>query len=174
MGPLCQLDLDGEPIEMAFGERITVGRADATVSLGAPGISRRHLEIYRGSEGPMIRDLGSRNGTRVAGARLDTPIAVGAGLEVQLGSEVTLGIAPATIGEQWLRVEVAARAIVAPLGVARIGALTVSDGADGWLEADASSGSLVLGKLLVRSPIQLCHGDEVRESRDGPVRLRVP
>jgi hypothetical protein len=58
--------------------------------------------------------------------------------------------------------------------VLRVGALTISEGADGWLEADASSGSLALGKLLVRSPIQLCRDDVVREGREGAIRLRVP
>jgi hypothetical protein len=122
----------------------------------------------------MIRDLGSRNGNRLAGARLDTPIAVGDGLVVQLGGEVTLAIAPATAGPGWVRLEVAGREIVEPLGVLRVGELTISEGAVGWLEADASSGSLALGKLLVSSPIQLWRDDVVREGREGAIRLRVP
>jgi pSer/pThr/pTyr-binding forkhead associated (FHA) protein len=50
--------------------------------------SRRHAEVWRGGERWILRDLGSRNGTRVNGIRAIEPV------EVPPGDRVTLGGAP--------------------------------------------------------------------------------
>jgi transcriptional regulator with PAS, ATPase and Fis domain len=49
---------------------ITVGRApEATIRVDDPSVSRIHVRIHLGSV-PRVEDLGSANGTRMAGARL--------------------------------------------------------------------------------------------------------
>ncbi len=47
---------------------MVVGRvAPAHVVLGDEGVSRRHVEIHADQHPPQLRDLGSKNGTRVNG-----------------------------------------------------------------------------------------------------------
>ena len=82
---------EGEsPREHVFDEyTVVVGRgADADLTLEDPGrvISKRHAEIRRTGTAVKARDLGSKNGTRLGGHRLDTdsfsPIQTGEKLEV--------------------------------------------------------------------------------------------
>lgn len=54
------------------GERVVVGRArDCDLILPDVLLSRRHAELVRADPGWMLRDLGSLNGTRLNGARLE-------------------------------------------------------------------------------------------------------
>jgi hypothetical protein len=65
---------------------ITLGRSrecDCVVS--EPSVSRRHAELRRDGEQWLLRDLGSRNGTRVNGLRVLEET------EVQPGDRVSLG-----------------------------------------------------------------------------------
>ena len=70
----------------ATGTRMLVGRA-ATCDCVVPDdcVSRRHAQLWRDGERWLLRDLGSRNGTRVNGVRV-----VGA-VEVHVGDCVSLG-----------------------------------------------------------------------------------
>jgi ABC-type multidrug transport system ATPase subunit/ABC-type multidrug transport system permease subunit len=72
-------------IEFA-GERLTLGRDESNdVVLDDPNVSRFHAEVLRGADGRIeVRDLASRNGTRVNGqlvrkAWLDTGSDIGVG-----------------------------------------------------------------------------------------------
>lgn len=63
----------------------TIGRGDdATWVILDEDLSREHVEIIRGWEGVMVRDLGSKNGTRIDGVRLSgvAPLRDGARIEV--------------------------------------------------------------------------------------------
>jgi len=91
-GPRADLVIDGQRLELCFGDSVVVGRSEAGINIGSPSVSREHLMIRRGTSGPEVVDLGSRNGTKLAGAQLDTPVSVGARLELVLGDEVTLSI----------------------------------------------------------------------------------
>jgi serine/threonine protein kinase len=56
---------------------ITVGRSkNNDIVLEAPGVTRRHAQLERTSEGWQVRDLGSKNGTYLDGAPLlpDIPV----------------------------------------------------------------------------------------------------
>jgi len=54
------------------GEALTVGSAEGNdLVLADPTVSRYHLELRRGEEGVRVVDLGSTNGTRFAGARIE-------------------------------------------------------------------------------------------------------
>jgi hypothetical protein len=57
-----------EPPELAAGERRVLGRSNECVySIPDPTVSARHAALVRDDDGWLIRDLGSRNGTRVNG-----------------------------------------------------------------------------------------------------------
>lgn len=61
-------------------DRVTIGRArDSDIALPGRRLSRHHAEIRRTAEGLVLRDLGSRNGTRLNGklVRGDTPLRPG-------------------------------------------------------------------------------------------------
>ena len=54
------------------GERVVVGRSrDCDLILPDVLLSRRHVELVRSAEGWLVRDLGSLNGTRLNGARVE-------------------------------------------------------------------------------------------------------
>ena len=68
------------------GERITIGRAPTNhVVLQDDRASRSHAEIRPASQGWLIRDLDSRNGTLLAGERLSNDQPLAAGDVVQIG-----------------------------------------------------------------------------------------
>jgi hypothetical protein len=171
LGPRVELVIDGERIELALGERIVVGRSDAAVNVGSPSVSREHLALTRGALGIEVVDLGSRNGTTLAGARLEAPVHVGERLELLLGGEVTFTIEPCPIGA---RLGFAGRVVHVALGPLRVGAWSIAPAEDGWLELRAPHDRPpFLGELRSEATIELCRGDELRERPGGPVRLRV-
>jgi DNA-binding winged helix-turn-helix (wHTH) protein len=75
-------------IPLADGDNI-VGRAqDASVWIDAPGVSRHHARIRLSEGEAMLEDLGSKNGTYVGGARIDSPSALADGDQIRIGSVV--------------------------------------------------------------------------------------
>ncbi len=67
------------------GERVSVGSADnTTLRLTDPYVSRYHIEVEATDDGVVIRDLGSRNGTRV-GALTVREVSSRAEVELELG-----------------------------------------------------------------------------------------
>ena len=65
-----------------------VGRsASCTITIDDPSISREHAEIVVDDRGARIRDLNSRNGVRVNGARITTETALGDGDKIALGQQ---------------------------------------------------------------------------------------
>jgi hypothetical protein len=75
---------------------VTLGRSrDCDCVLAEPSVSRRHAELRRDGERWLLRDLGSRNGTRVNGVRLLDEAEVGPGDRVSFGdARFQLGEAP--------------------------------------------------------------------------------
>ncbi len=80
-------------LQLPSGERVTVGHRVVTigrlpecaVSLNDPNVSRRHAEIHPGSEITIV-DLGSTNGTKVNGLRIDGQRVLVDGDIISLGS----------------------------------------------------------------------------------------
>jgi hypothetical protein len=65
---------------------VTIGRAnDCDCVLAEPTVSRRHAELRRDRNRWLLRDLGSRNGTRVNGMRVLEATEVHPGDRVALG-----------------------------------------------------------------------------------------
>lgn len=64
-----------------------IGRGDgATWVILDEDLSREHVEITRGWEGVTLRDLGSKNGTRVDGARITGQVPLRDGAEIEAGN----------------------------------------------------------------------------------------
>jgi hypothetical protein len=68
------------------GARVVVGRShDCDVVLDDPNVSRRHAELRRQGDTWMVADLGSTNGLKVNGRRVEHAV-------LKPGDEITLGL----------------------------------------------------------------------------------
>ena len=78
------------PVEDAA---VTLGRELGNrVVLADTQVSAHHAVVQRGPDGPIVRDLGSTNGTSVNGDRIDGSRLLRHGDEVSLGGEVRLRV----------------------------------------------------------------------------------
>lgn len=70
---------ESERVHPLQGERVRLGRApENDIRLADPSVSRFHAVIERSPDGWLVRDLGSTNGTRHNGARVErAPLAAG-------------------------------------------------------------------------------------------------
>jgi hypothetical protein len=85
---------------ISFSNRMpeVIGRSDADFSVRGTSVSRRHAEIAQESGQFVVRDLGSRNGTLVAGVPLAGELAIEGDLEIGLGEDVAVLVRPAGRG----------------------------------------------------------------------------
>jgi Protein of unknown function (DUF3662)/Inner membrane component of T3SS, cytoplasmic domain len=75
---------------MLNGNRVVIGRSrDCDVVVSDPNVSRRHAELRRGEHGWSVVDLGSTNGIKVNGRRVDSA-------RLQPGDRITLGVTDLT------------------------------------------------------------------------------
>jgi len=178
-GPVLNLVVDGERVRFAMGSEVTVGRgAQATLVVSSRAISRNHLRVSRSNELAMVEDLGTRNGTMLAGARLCDRIPVGEGLQLRLGGEVPCDVRPGPGGPAGpVEIDVAGRLVRAPLGELLV---------HGWRIRSAGSGEThcvqllselrnrpFLGDYELAARIELAVGDALSTTRGGPVCLEV-
>jgi hypothetical protein len=69
------------------GDRFTIGRTrDCDLCLTDLSVSRLHAELLRGSDGWLLNDLGSHNGTRLNGWLVRETVSVRAGDRLEFGS----------------------------------------------------------------------------------------
>ncbi|MBK7580996.1 MAG: FHA domain-containing protein [Myxococcales bacterium] len=170
MAPRLTLSLAGERTELLFGDEISVGRADATLVIASPALSRTHLMIRRTPRGPQVLDLDSKNGTFLSGVRLGAPLPVNAPLELSLGGEVSLELRPWNTAGVCL--SHGTSPLFAPLGPFELGGWSITPGADGWLSLDLTSPAFLAG-LSVIGRIELLIGDRLSRAPAGPVELEV-
>ena len=72
------------------GSRVVLGRSrEADIVLQDPNVSRRHAELRRGDEGWQVVDLGSTNGIKVNGRRVDHQ-------PLRPGDQITIGVTDLT------------------------------------------------------------------------------
>jgi FHA domain len=181
-GPVAELDIGGILRRYALGGEVTIGRGDATIVLPSRSVSRQHLRLFRSEGAVFVEDLGTRNGTLLAGARLTQPIPVGAGVRLELGGEVPCSVAPFIDehgGGELFEIDVAGVRYAAPLGELmafgfRIDHEAVRDESYVVLRTPPGASRPYLGDYQLAERVELCAGDEIRDERGGPVRLRVP
>ena len=78
------------------GALVVGSSKDADVVLADPRVSRRHCEIALRDDGVLVHDLGSRNGTTIDGARVES-VVVAPGTQVALGDTVLSFVAADTV-----------------------------------------------------------------------------
>ena len=118
----------GADICLVLGECVVLGRSpedgagnEGLVAVPSAALSRRHLSMARRDGDVWVRDLGSHNGTTLRGDLLRGETAVGAGLELRLGGEVTLAVRPAADLPGVLALGIAGARYLAALGPAVLG-----------------------------------------------------
>jgi hypothetical protein len=181
--PVCWLGRGRGPLTRhALGERVTIGRGDATIVVSARAASRRHLELRRSGPGVEVEDLGTRNGTTLAGARLSGPLLLReAGALLSIGNEVPCRVELRRDEDGALvtvAIDIAGETHEAPLGPLRWRA--------GWaidVEVAGTATFVVLssspehpafrGSLQLAPRVELAAGDEIAETRGGPACLVV-
>lgn len=80
------LSLASGRITLSPGDNLVGRDPKAQVWLDDPSVSRQHARIQVGAGGVVVEDIGSKNGTRVRGAGINAPVALGDGDEVRFGS----------------------------------------------------------------------------------------
>ena len=71
--------------------RVVVGRApDCDIVLASDAVSKHHVEFEQSGQQVWVRDLGSKNGTSLAGTRIHSSIGVAIEDAVVLGQSVTI------------------------------------------------------------------------------------
>ena len=76
---------EGRTIPLAFGTHI-IGRDEAAeISSDSKTVSRRHARLVLTQESAVLEDLGSKNGTRVNGTVIRSPVTLMDGDEVKAG-----------------------------------------------------------------------------------------
>lgn len=125
-----------ERFVLVLGDEVVIGRTGGAIQVPSNAVSREHLRITREGEAIAVRDLQSLNGTQLRGIDLACPIVVGEGLELRLGKEVPLRIAPSKRLEGAIEIEVAGERYYAQLGPTRtpVAGLGLAAGPDGWIE----------------------------------------
>jgi predicted component of type VI protein secretion system len=81
--------LEGRRIEVEH--ELVIGRENVDVEIDDSELSRRHFAVRPVAGGLEVEDLGSRNGTRVDGTRIDGPT------RVRHGAVVTVGMTMFTV-----------------------------------------------------------------------------
>ncbi len=180
-GPLARVALEGHAgvITLALGDEVTIGRTEGTLRVASTAVSRKHVVIARRGDAFVVRDLGSRNRMQLRGMDVEGDVVVGQGIELRLGREVPLKLAPSALLDDALDVELAGQRFVAPLGRASLARVVgrpwhLELASDGWVElvAAADAPPLADGVTLVPRATLLA-GDAFAIARGAPVVLRV-
>jgi len=181
--PTVRFEVQGQVVHCAFGHEVTVGRGDATIVVGMRAISRVHIAMRREGADIVVNDLDTRNGTMLAGARIDGPIRVGSGVRLELGGEVPCTIEPTSgfaheVAPEGVVVNVASTRWIVPLGDLVIGDWRVDRvvrGSEAFvvLRTPVGASRPILGDLELAPEVELCQGDEIRATRGGPAVLLV-
>jgi DNA-binding winged helix-turn-helix (wHTH) protein len=86
-GPVCRLVWHGESIEVPAGRSIIGRDRGCAIQIDADSVSRQHARLDADGRDVSIEDLGSKNGTWVAGERIRGPVSLTDGISFRLGSE---------------------------------------------------------------------------------------
>ena len=82
----ARLRIDGRS-ELLGSAGATLGRSrEADIVIDDPNVSRKHAEVRPSGGSWIVRDLGSTNGVKVNGRRIDSPQSLKRGDEIELGT----------------------------------------------------------------------------------------
>jgi FHA domain len=173
--PVVVLDVLGERWVMVLGDEVVIGRTEGAIKVSSSAVSREHLRITREGEDVVVRDLDTRNGTQMRGIKLAGPLAVKDGLDLKLGKEVPLRIAPSKKLEGAVEIAVGGEKYVACLGPARTGipGLELAAAADGWIELVTKGSHAYLGDVELVPRATLLVGDAIATTRGGDAALKL-
>ncbi len=170
IGPEVALSFHGQTQRFVLGDRVSLGRQDASIVLPSPAISRTHLMLERAGEEMVVRDV-SRNGTTLGGVPLAAPLPLSSPLELVLGGEVRVKLIPhARFG---VCIVLPERTLLAPLGELDLEAGRVSSADDRWVELEPAASGAYLNSWRVTERIQLCRRDELSLLPGAPPIARV-
>ncbi|HEY4016662.1 MAG TPA: FHA domain-containing protein [Polyangiaceae bacterium] len=182
-----RLILSGRCLGVVFGDEIVIGRSPgyesregARVRTGllrvpSPAVSRRHLLVWRRTDGVAVRDLGSRHGTTEAGLPWSGEALVGDGIELHLGHDVDVVLRPTAWLEGAVEVVLGGQSVVAPLGPARVGVgWRIDRIEEGWLELSTEGGQPAFAaSLQLAERTTLVAGDALASERNGRSVLEI-
>jgi tetratricopeptide (TPR) repeat protein len=173
--PIVCLDMLGERWTMVLGKEVVIGRSEGAIKVSSNAVSRQHLRIVREGDDVIVRDLESRNGTQLRGINLAGALPVKDGLDLKLGREVTLRIAPSKKLAGAIEIDVAGEHYVACLGknCLPVEGLTLDFGTDGWVELLAHGTHAYVGGVEWTQRATLLAGDSVATTRTGDPALKV-
>jgi DNA-binding winged helix-turn-helix (wHTH) protein len=80
----------GELLRLHAGENIIGRDPEAAIVIDSPDVSRHHARLLVTGDVVMLEDLGSKNGTFVAGKRITSPAIVRDGDEITAGRSLLL------------------------------------------------------------------------------------
>lgn len=86
----------GRVHELPYGVHVLGRASEASVVLDHEDVSRRHAELDVGPDGVIVKDLGSKNGVRVDGERVEGTRRVMHGQSIALGELVLVLSHPAS------------------------------------------------------------------------------
>jgi DNA-binding winged helix-turn-helix (wHTH) protein len=84
--PSCWLEWGKRRFPLAAGENVVGRDPDVEVKLDASTVSRRHARLVVTTDGVVLEDLGSKNGTLLGGARVTSPVQLTDGDAISIGS----------------------------------------------------------------------------------------
>lgn len=169
-GPVLRLELEAERRQFVLGGEVTLGRANASIVVSSPAVSRRHLEFCRREGVPALTDV-SKNGTTLRGIALSGSVSVQSCIEVMLGGEVPVRVEP---HERFgLELSVLNETFWLPLGDLELPVGRLHCAPDEWVELEPPEHGVYLNSVHVQDRVQLCHGDELRPAREGTWVARV-
>lgn len=169
--------VDGAPQRLVIvsGDEVVIGRTEGAITVPSNAVSRQHLRLSRENGAVVVRDLESRNGTQLRGINLAGTLAVGEGLELKLGKEVPIRLAPSTRLDGAIEITVSGETYVACLGPTRtpVAGIALAAGTDGWLEVVTEGARAFAGDVELVPRTTLLVGDALATTRGGAAVLRI-
>jgi DNA-binding winged helix-turn-helix (wHTH) protein len=84
--PICWLEWGRRRFPLSIGEHVIGRDPDVDVRLDASTVSRRHAKLVVTTDGVMLEDFGSKNGTLRGSERISRPVQLADGDAIYVGS----------------------------------------------------------------------------------------
>ena len=86
--PACWIEWGNQRFPLCSGEHVIGRDPDVAIRIDAPTVSRRHARILVMTQGVVLEDFGSKNGTFRGDSRLSAPITLADGDHIRIGSQL--------------------------------------------------------------------------------------